>query len=56
MLSNVDLPQPEWPMIETNSPFSGEHFGGDDDQPGDAHGQADAGHQVRQDGGEQNAW
>jgi hypothetical protein len=22
MLSRVDLPQPEWPMIETNSPFS----------------------------------
>ena len=21
MLSRVDLPQPEWPMIETNSPF-----------------------------------
>ena len=22
MLSSVDLPQPEWPMIETYSPFS----------------------------------
>ena len=22
MLSSVDLPQPEWPMMETNSPFS----------------------------------
>ena len=22
MLSKVDLPQPEWPMIETYSPFS----------------------------------
>jgi hypothetical protein len=21
MLSRVDLPQPEWPMIETNSPL-----------------------------------
>ena len=21
MLSSVDLPQPEWPMIETNSPL-----------------------------------
>ncbi len=22
MLSSVDLPQPEWPMMETYSPFS----------------------------------
>ena len=33
MLSSVDLPQPEWPMMETYSPFSmrdrdvGQHLG-----------------------------
>ena len=26
MLSSVDLPQPEWPIIETYSPFSMARF------------------------------